>query len=173
MESDREQILDGYYLQHPNATRISEDKLDWYDWNQCKNFFRDEFFIGSVEKKLTDSLEQWYDEKAERQVAFADKLTLCSPTLSVHRQMTDLAGTSRHALKVIESTFDEAQRDWSSWFLKKFNADQNLTVADYDEFMRFPDKVQASALPGGYAGLGLLLLQCLLAGIWAWWIGRR
>ena len=51
VEADREQILDGYYLQHPNAIRISEDKLDWYDWNQCKNYYRDEFLIGSVEKK--------------------------------------------------------------------------------------------------------------------------
>lgn len=171
--ANREQILDGYYLQHPGATRISEDKLDWYDWNQCKNYYRDEFFISSIEKKQTDSLEQRYNEKAKRQADFANKLTLFSPALSVQRQMVDLAGNSRRAFDVSAASFDEAQQNWTALFLKKFNADQSLTAADYDKFIKFPDKLAAASVPVQHNGTFWLILQCLLAGGWVWRSSRR
>lgn len=173
VEADREQILDGYYHQHPNAIRVSEDTLDWYDWKQCKNYYRDEFLIGSVEKKQTDSLELWYDEKAEHQADFADKLTLCSPTLSVQRQMTDLAGTSRSAFNASTAVLDSVQKNWTSFFLKKFDSGQSFTGADYEKLMKLPDRVSMASLPNAMAGMGWLLVQCLLVAAWAWWTGRH
>lgn len=167
IESKREGLLDDFYKAHPNYTRKAEAKKEWQDW------YREDFYLQTFDKKIRDSIEQIYEGRAERQAAYAEGLTVFSPALSVHRQMTDLAGTSRNALKTIEPVLDEAQRNWAAWFLKKFEANQNLTVADYDEFMKFPDKVQAATPPGGNAGLGLLLLQCVLAGIWAFWAGRR
>lgn len=167
IEAKREGLLDDFYKAHPNYTRKAEADKDWKDW------YREDFYLQAFDKKIRDSIEQIYGGKAERQAAFAEGLTVISPALSVHRQMTDIAGTSRSALKTIEPALDEAQRNWAAWFLKKFDADQNLTVADYDEFMKFPDKVQAATPSGGNAGLGLLLLQCVLAGLWAWLAGRR
>lgn len=167
IESKREGLLDDFYKAHPNYTRKAEAKKEWQDW------YREDFYLQTFDKKIRDSIEQIHEGKAERQAALAEGLTVFSPALSVHRQMTDLAGTSRSALKAMEPSLDEAQRNWASRFLKKFEANQNLTAADYDEFMRFPERVQAAAPQGGNAGLGLLLLQCLLAGLWAWWAGRR
>lgn len=167
IESKKEDLLDDFYKTYPNYTRKAEADKDWKDW------YREDFYLQAFDKKIRDSIEQIYEIKAARQAAFAERLTVFSPALSVHRQMTDLAGTSRNALKAIEPTLDEAQFNWSSWFLKKFDADQSLTAADYDEFMRFPDRVRAETPPDGNAGLGWLLLQCMLAGAWAWWSGRR
>lgn len=167
LEANREKRLDDFYRQHPNLTRKPEAEKDWKDWN------RENFALKNGEKRLKDSLEQAYSDKAKRQADFADGLTLFSPALSVHRQMTDLAGTSRRAFDAAAASLNGAQQNWAAWFLKKFDADQNLTAADYDEFMKFPDRVQATTPPGGQMGLGWLLLQCLLAAVWAWWNGRR
>jgi ABC-2 type transport system permease protein len=167
LEATREKRLDDFYQQHPNYTRKPEEEKDWKDW------YMEDFALLSGEQRLKDSLDNAYSGKAEQQAAFADRLTLLSPALSVHRQMTDLAGTSRQAFKAIETTLDEAQKNWADWFLKKFEADKNLTVADYDEFMRFPDRVSAASVPGSSSGAFWLVLQCLLAGAWAWWSGRH
>ncbi len=167
LEADREKRLDKLYRQHPDLTRKPEAEKDWRDW------YREDFALFKGEKRLKDSLEQTYSGKAQRQAAFADNLTLLSPALSVYRQMTDLAGTSRRALHANAALLDEAQQNWAAWFLKKFDADQNLTTADYDEFMKFPDSIAAAGIPVYYNGILWLLLQCLLAGLWAWWNGRR
>jgi ABC-2 type transport system permease protein len=166
LEASREKRLDDFYKQHPNLVRKTEANKEWQDW------YREYFALMDFEEKRRDSLETAYTGKAERQAAFAEKLTLFSPTLSVHRQLTDLAGTNRRAYHASEDALDEAQKNWSGWFLKKFDAGQNLTTADYDEFMKFPDRVAAASVPGSSAGAFWLVLQCLLAGAWAWWSGR-
>lgn len=167
LEETRDKRLDDYYKQHPQYTPKKEAEKEWQDW------YREEFGLMKGEKKLRDSIEQQYEGKAAAQSAFAEGLTVLSPTLSVHRQLTDLAGTSRRAYKVSEDALDEAQKNWSGWFLKKFDAGQNLTAGDYDEFMKFPDKVAAASVPGSSGGAFWLVVQCLLAGAWAWWSGRR
>lgn len=167
LEASREKRLDDFYRQHPNLTRKTEDEKGWKDW------YREDFALLEGEKRLKDSLEQAYSGKAERQAAFADNLTLFSPALSVHRQMTDIAGTSRRAFDASAASLDKAQQNWAAWFLKKFDAGQSLTAADYDEFMQFPDKVATASVPIHYNGMFWLILQCLLAGGWAWWSGRR
>ncbi|MCC6459430.1 MAG: ABC transporter permease subunit [Saprospiraceae bacterium] len=167
IESKREGLLDDFYKQHPSYTRKAEADKGWKDW------YREDFYLYAFDQNIKDSIEQFYVAPAERQAAFAESLTLASPALSVHRQMTELARTSQRALKSIEPQLDEAQRNWAAWFMKKFEADQSLTPADYEACMRFPDRVQASTVPGGQAGLGWLVLQCLLAGAWAWWSSRR
>ena len=131
------------------------------------------FLSVQLKKKQTDSLELWYDEKAERQAAFADKLTLCSPTLSVQRQMTDLAGTSRSAFNASTALLDSVQKNWTSFFLKKFDSGQSLAGADYERIMKLPDRVSMASLPNAMAGMGWLLVQCLLVAAWAWWTGRH
>ena len=173
VESNREKILDDYYIQHPNATRVSEDSLDWFDWNQCKNYYRDEYFISSIEKNRVDSLGQWYDEKAKLQANFVDKLALCSPTLSVYRQITDLAGTSRRAFDASIVSLDKIQEKWGTWFTEKFDADENLTVDDYKKFMELPEILTNENVSVQYIGMYLLILQCLLVGIWVWWGGQK
>jgi ABC-2 type transport system permease protein len=167
LEESREKRIDDFYRTHPNVERKPDEKKDW------KDYWREEFGLMGFEKKVRDSIEQHYEGKAAEQSAFAEKLTVLSPTLSVHRQLTDLAGTSRNAYTASEDALDEAQKNWSGWFLKKFEADQNLTVADYVEFMKFPDRVATASVPGGSPGSFWLLVQCLLAGAWAWWSGRR
>ena len=166
IESKREGLLDEFYNTHSKYERKADDDKGWRDW------YREDFYLQAFDKQIRDSIEQIHSSKAERQAAFTEGLMVFSPALSVHRQMTDLAGTSHRALKSIEPLLDEAQRNWAAWFMKKFDADQCLTAADYDEFMKFPDRVQASASPGGQTGFGRLLLQCLLAGAWALWAGR-
>lgn len=166
LAENREQRLDDFYRQHPTLTRKKEAEKEWKDW------YREDFALQNGEKRLKDSLEQTFEGPAKRQAAFADNLTLFSPALSVHRQMTDLAGTSRRAFEASKASFDAAQQEWAAWFLQKFEADQNLTVADYDAFMQFPDRVAAATVPAQHSGMWCLLLQCLLAGIWAWWSGR-
>ena len=163
----RDKRLDDFYRQHPNHTRKADADKAWQDW------YREEFALMGFEKRVRDSIEQQYVGKAKAQSAFAEKLTVISPTLSVHRQLTDLAGTSRSAYEASENSLDRAQQNWSDWFLKKFDAGQSLTAADYDEFMKFPDKVRASLPPGVNAGVGWLVMQCLLAIGFAWLSGRR
>lgn len=107
--------LDDFYKQHPSLTRKAEADKDWKDW------YREEFALHEGEKRLKDSLESFYTDKAGQQATFAE----------------------------------------------------NLTVADYDEFMHFPDKVTAASVPGSSSGAFWLALQCLLAGVWAWWSGRK
>lgn len=167
LESKRDSLLDGFYQSNPNIERKADAAKGWKDW------YREEFFLTDFYKEFRDSIEQTHTSKAERQAAFAERLTVFSPALSVHRQMTDLAGTSHRAIKVTEQLLNEAQRNWSAWFLKKFDTDQILTAADYDEFMKFPDRMLAAAPPGRLAGIGWLVLQCLLAGAWAWWSRRH
>jgi|APTNR8051073442_1049403.scaffolds.fasta_scaffold00629_25 ABC-2 type transport system permease protein len=167
LEKQREKQLDAFYQKHPNYTRKAEEDKDWKDW------YRESFGIMDFEKKVRDSIINLYESKADQQAAFAESLTLLSPALSVHRQLSDLAGTSRSAFKASEAAFDSAQQNWAAWFLKKFDADQSLTTADYDEFMKFPDKVSSAPLSGSYAGAWWLALQCLLASGWAWWAGSR
>lgn len=167
LEASREKRLEEYYRQYPNLVRKSDDEKGWKDW--C----REDFALMQGEKRLKDSLEQAYVGKAERQADFADGLTLFSPALSVHRQMTDLAGTSRRAFDAFTASLNESQQNWAAWFLKKFDADQNLSVADYEEFMKFPDKVTTASSPASHSGAFWLLLQCLLVGAWAWWAGNR
>jgi ABC-2 type transport system permease protein len=167
LEASREKRLADYYKQHPQYTQKKEAEKEWQDW------YREDFALMDFEKKVRDSLEQQYEGRAEAQSAFAEQLTVLSPALSVYRQLTDLAGTSRRAFKASEKALDEAQKNWASWFLKKFDAGQNLTVADYNEFMKFPDKVAAASVPGSSSGALWLALQCLLAGMWAWWSGRK
>lgn len=167
IESKREGLLDEFYKAHPNYTQKADADKDWKDW------YREDFYLQAFDKKIRDSLEQTYTAKAERQAAFAEGMTVFSPALSVHRQMTDLAGTSHRALKSLEPLLDGAQQNWADWFRKKFDAGQSLTAADYDEFMKFPDRVSAAVPSGGNAGLGWLLLQCLLAGACVWWMAQR
>lgn len=167
LEETREKRLDDFYKQHPNLTQKPEAEKEWQDW------YREEFGLMEGEKKLRDSIEQQYEGKAAAQSAFAEQLTVLSPTLSVFRQLTDLAGTSYRAFRASEEALDAAQQNWSGWFLNKFDAGQSLTAADYDEFMRFPDKVAASSVQVSNGGVFWLVMQCLLAGGWAWWSGRR
>ncbi|MCC6283233.1 MAG: ABC transporter permease subunit [Saprospiraceae bacterium] len=167
IESKREKLLDDFYKTHSNYERKAEAEKGWRDW------YREEFYLQEFDKKIRDSIEQIHSSKAELQTAFAEGLTVLSPALSVHKQITDLAGTSRQALESNKPLLDEAQRNWSGWFLKKFDADQNLTAADYDEFRKFPDKVAAANVPVRHQGMFYLVLQCLLLGAWAWWRGRK
>lgn len=167
IESKREALLNEFYAYNPQHERKADADKSWRDW------YREDFFLRTFDKKIRDSIEHIYTSKSNLQSAFSERLTVFSPALSVHRQMTDLAGTSHRALKTMEPKLDEAQRKWSAWFIQKFDANQNLSAADYDEFMKFPDRVQASIPSGGNIGLGLLFLQCLLAGAWAWWNGRN
>jgi ABC-2 type transport system permease protein len=167
LEETREKRLDDFYRQHPNLTRKAQDDQDW------KDSYREEFGLMDGEKKVRDSIEQHYEGKAAAQSAFAEGLTALSPTLSVYCQLTDLAGTSRRAFVSSKDALDEAQQNWAGWFLKKFDADQSLTAADYEEFMKFPDRLSTASVPGGSSGAFWLLVQCFLAGAWAWWSGRR
>lgn len=167
LAESRDKRLNDYYKQHPQFTQKGEAEKEWQDW------YREDFALMGFEKKLRDSIEQQYEGKAAAQSACAERLTVLSPTLSVHRQLTDLAGTSQHAYKASEAALDAAQKNWAGWFLKKFDAGQNLTATDYEEFMKFPDKVAAASVPGSSAGVFWLVVQCLLAGAWAWWSGRR
>lgn len=167
IESKKEDLLDNFYKTHPNYTKKSDDKKDWKDW------YREDFFLHDFDKRIRDSIEQSFERKVLRQAAFAERLTVFSPALSAYQQMTDLAGTSHRALDAAEPLLDEAQQNWAAWFLKKFDADQNLTAADYDEFMKFPAHVAMARASVSKSGFFWLLLQCLLAGVWTWWIGRH
>ncbi len=167
LEESRETRLNEFYKQNPNIIRKSDEQKDWDDW------YREDFALFKGEKLLMDSIEQFYESKGAAQSVFAEGLTVLSPTLSIYRQLTDLAGTSRRAFRGTEDVLNRAQKNWADWFLKKFDAGQSLTVADYDEFMRFPDKVSSASIEVSKSGIFWLLLQCLLAGAWAWWIGRK
>lgn len=167
MEANREKRLDDFYRQHPNYHRKSEADKDW------KDTYREEFALFEDEKRMRDSLEQIYTGKAGQQANFADALTWISPALSVHRQMTDVAGTSRRAFEASVTSLNEVQKNWAAWFLKKFDADQSLTAADYDDFMKLPNRVAATPVSDSDSGVFWLVLQCLLAGAGAWWSGRR
>ncbi len=167
LEKTREERLAAFYQQHPQYPQKPATEKGWRDW------YREEFGLIEEEKQVRDSLEKQYEDKATSQSAFADNLTLLSPTLSVYRQLTDLAGTSREGAKASLAALDEAQKNWASWFLKKFDAEQNLTAADYDEIIKFPNKVPVASAPGSSAGAFWLIIQCLLAGAWAWWNGRQ
>ncbi len=167
IESQRDEKLDEFYQSHPNYERKSTEDKDWKDW------YREDFALMEFSQKVRDSIDQIYEYKIDRQSTFTENMMVFSPALSVHRQLTDLAGTSRQAFKASEQALQEAQKNWSDWFLKKFDAGQSLTTADYDEFMKFPTRVTSASLPGSKRGSFWLTVQCLLAGIWAWWIGRR
>jgi len=167
LEAQKKTVLDVFYQKHPNYTRKSEVEKEWQDW------YREDFAVMDFGKKFRDSLEQRYIAPAESQSAFAENLTLLSPALSVHRQMTDLAGTSQQAYKASEKSLDASQKNWASFFLKKFEANETLTTADYDEILKFPDKVMAANVPSSSKGALWLAVQCLLVGLWAWWSGRR
>ncbi len=167
LETQKKTVLDVFYQKHPNYTRKSEAEKEWQDW------YREDFAVMDFDKKFRDSLEQRYIAPAESQSAFAENLTLLSPALSVHRQMTDLAGTSQQAYKASEKSLDASQKNWASFFLKKFEANENLTTADYDVILKFPDKVMAANVSGSSKGAFWLAVQCLLVGLWAWWSGRR
>ncbi|NUO00313.1 MAG: ABC transporter permease subunit [Saprospiraceae bacterium] len=167
LAEQREKLLDVFYQKHPNYTRKTEENMEWKDW------YRESFGIMDFEEKVRDSITNLYEGKAVQQTAFANNLTLLSPALSVHRQLNDLAGTSRTAFRAAEAVLDEAQQNWAAWFLKKFDADQTLTVQDYDELMKFPDRIVAAPVSGAYAGSFWLAAQCLLGLIWAWFAGRK
>ncbi|MDX1906161.1 MAG: ABC transporter permease subunit [Bacteroidia bacterium] len=161
LEANREQRLSDFYRQHPELTQKPEAEKEWQDW------YREDFALLKGEKRLKDSLEQAYADKATQQADFSDKLTLLSPALSVYRQMTDIAGTSRRAYQASVTALDGAQQNWAAWFLEKFDAGQSLTVADYETFMKFPDRLPLPSLPAAWTGAGWLLLQCLMAGLWS------
>ena len=167
LQTSREARLEAYYRQHPEIPRKPEEERDW------KDEYREEFALLPEEQRLRDSLEQQFSSKAERQADFAEKFTLLSPALSVHRQMTDLAGTSRRAFHANLASVDEAQKSWASWFMDKFEKGESLGAKEYDAFMQFPEKVARAALPNAHKGLLVLSLQCLLIGIWVWWVAAQ
>lgn len=165
----REKYLDDYYELNPNDLRVSETDLDWFDWNQCKHYYRDEYLIESIEQRKIDSIAHSYATKAQNQNAFANKLMLFSPSLSAYSQLTDLAGTSQKALRESTDALEKEQDNWKAIFEEKFKNEQDLTPSDYTTFMGFSDRIVLGKNTTPKTALFWLLLQCMLVGSWIGW----
>ena len=157
--------LDAAYAQNPSYPRLPDAE------KSTRDRYQERFWLYAGEQARYDSLAAIYTAAADRQHGFAQSLTLASPTLSVYRQMNELAGANRERARAAEAAVGEAQAQWMAWFREKFDANAALTPADYDEIAKFDDRVTAEAGMRP-AGLLLLLLQCLLVGGWVWWRAR-
>ena len=167
LDESKDQRLDQFFRDHPEAVRKPDSLRNWTD------NYKEDFLLLDSEQMLRDSISERYNSATARQTGFTNDLSLLSPVLSVQRQLIDLAQTSRDAYSAIDGEVDELQKDWSTWFLTKFNADESLTQSDYDEFMQFPEKVSTAELPVNYRGTLWLIIQCLIVTIWVYMALRK
>lgn len=169
LEDSREQRIDDFYALNSQYKRKPDSEKGWED------LYREVLALNKDEKQMKDSVEQILSRCADKQEAFAGSLMLFSPALSVHRQLTDISGTSKESFRTLSTKLENLQSDWTAWFQNKLDAGKKLNPGDYDAVMAFPERVAPGKVSNLGTGAILLFFQCLLAAIWAWWcaVGRR
>lgn len=157
LEDNRDARLAAYYKSNPHLTQKPEAEKEWQDW------YRESIALHPEERRLRDSIDQQYTKYSDQQTALSEKLAICSPTLSLYRQINDMAGVSKAAYEHLDQQLDTLQTQWAAVFLQKFEQGVNLNNDDFDRIMAFPDHLYTAALPNAWQGLMLLVVQCLLA----------
>lgn len=162
LEDSRENRINAFYTLNPQYRPKPDSEKGWED------IYREALALNEDEKRLRDSVEWMLTYRADQQEALASRLMLCSPALSVYRELTDISGTSREAFRNLTLRLEDLQADWTAWFKDRLESGQKLSPQDYEAVMAFPDKVMPGKIQGLGTGAVLLLFQCLLAAIWVW-----
>ncbi|MBC6995135.1 ABC transporter permease subunit [Neolewinella lacunae] len=167
LEESREDRLSAFYQQHPNYERKSEEEQDWRD------YYRELLGLMPQEDAIRDSINRPFDEQIAAQEALSEKLLWLSPSLSIYAQLGVLAGTDREAGQSLEAEAEQLRQRWSGWFTDLFMEEKAVDASAYAAIAAFPSTVETEPPSPSYRGVLGLLLQCLLAGAWCFWVAQR
>ena len=167
VEKHKERILSDFFQSHPQYTRKKDEEKETYDW------WVEGFAMTDFEQAMKDSIAEDFDKQVIAQTSFSERLIALSPALSLHHRLTALAGTGREATQAYKRGIRQQQQEWSATMRQKYLDKQKVTAVDYDDILKKPAVVKASAAVPKRSGMWWLWLQCLVIGVWAWWNGRE
>ncbi|TVP98981.1 MAG: DUF3526 domain-containing protein [Balneolaceae bacterium] len=158
---DRDEILDRYFLEHPEFIEAAEGSTADEQWRELYEFYKWFYIVRqNIAEAVSPIVDDYYSRLAGQQ-EFARRISALSPAVILKEAMGGLAGTSPAHYNHFHVSAEQFRLEWMEFIRNKMLREQFVALNDLDALPQFsysPENVN-----NGFSRAGMALLFHLLA----------
>ena len=163
MSMDRDEILDRYFMEHPEFIQAAEGSSADEQWRELYEFYKWFYVVRqNIAEAVSPIVNDYYDRLAGQQ-EFAGKISAFSPAVVLKESMSSLAGTSSTHYNHFHNSTEEFRLEWMETMRNKMLKEQFVTLDDLNTLPQFsysPADVNNDFSKAGMALSLHLLIVC-------------
>lgn len=131
VEKKHDQIVEAYYTQNPELRPADSLPKTW------KNWWHEGLAVRQYQASALEKITQHFESQAQSQRLLAKKFEWLSPALVFQSFLNRLAQTDSETYLHFNAQVKAFEKEWSAFFIAKFQKEEALTSRDYDQFPAF------------------------------------
>ncbi|TVR36646.1 MAG: DUF3526 domain-containing protein [Balneolaceae bacterium] len=163
MSLDRNEILDRYFMDHPEFIEAAEGSSADEQWREIYEFYKWFYVVRqNIAEAISPIVDDYYSRLAGQQ-EFAGKISAFSPAVVLKEAMSSLAGTSPAHYNHFHASTEEFRMEWMGTIRDKMLREQFVSLDDLDTLPQFSYSPADVNNGFGRAGMALsfhLLVVC-------------
>ena len=161
MSQDRDEILDRYFMDHPEFIEAAEGSSADEQWKETYEFYKWLYVVRqNIAEAVSPIVNDYYDRLA-RQQEFAGTISALSPAVVLKDAMSSLAGTSTDHYNHFHRSTEDFRLEWMSTIRDKMLREEFVSRDDLDALPRF--SYSPTDVNNGFGRAGMALSLHLLA----------
>lgn len=154
MSLDRNEILDRYFMEHPEFIEAAEGSSAGEQWREIYEFYKYFYVVRqNIAEAVSPIVDDYYSRLAGQQ-EFAGRISAFSPAVILKEAMSSLAGTSPAHYNHFHRSTEQFRMEWMGTILDKMLREEFVSVDDLDALPQFsysPADVSNGFLRSGIA----------------------
>ncbi|MCC5914599.1 MAG: ABC transporter permease subunit [Balneolaceae bacterium] len=161
MSLDRDEILDRYFMDHPEFIEAAEGSSADEQWRELYEFYKWFYVVRqNIAEAVSPIVDDYYGRLAEQQ-EFAGRISAFSPAVVLKEAMNSLAGTSPAHYNHFHASTEQFRLEWMGTIRDKMLREQFVAIDDLDTLPQF--SYSPADVNNGFARAGMALSFHLLA----------
>lgn len=161
MSVDRDEILDRYFMEHPEFIEAAEGSSADEQWKELYEFYKWFYIVRqNIAEAVSPIVDEYYGRLASQQ-EFAGRIGALSPAVVLKESMSGLAGTSVSHYNHFHASTEQFRLEWMGTIRDKMLREQFLTLGDLDSLPQL--KYSPAEVHNGFGRAAMALSFHLLA----------
>ncbi len=161
MSLDRDEILDRYFMDHPEFIEAAEGSSADEQWRELYEFYKWFYIVRQNIAEAVSPIVDDYYSRLEEQQEFAGRISAFSPAVVLKEALSSLAGTSATHYNHFHASTELFRLEWMETMRNKMLREQFVTLDDLETLPQF--HYRPTDVNSGFARAGMALSFHLLA----------
>lgn len=157
---DRDEILDRYFMEHPEFIQAAEGSSADEQWREIYEFYKWFYVVRqNIAEAVSPIVDDYYGRLAEQQ-EFAGRISAFSPAVILKEAISSLAGTSTSHYNHFHASTEKFRLEWMGNIRDKMLREEFVSLNDLNNLPQF--SYSSAYVNNGFSRAGLALSLHLL-----------
>jgi len=157
---DRDEILDRYFMEHPEFIETTEGSSADEQWRELYEFYKWFYVVRQNIAEAVSPIVDDYYGRLDKQQEFAGRISAFSPAVVIKEVMSSLAGTSPAHYNHFHASTEQFRLEWMGNIRDSMLREEFVSLDDLDALPRF--SYSPADMNNGFSKAGMFLSLHLL-----------